>query len=65
MAISLFFVNKSTGKEYRVISLDREQTPPMLILKGQHSEFQQAFDKELFQRLGYELVKKDEPDDAE
>lgn len=52
--MGLVFVNKSTGKKYKVVSFDHDQGKVRLV--GEHGvEFDENFDKEMFQRLGYEL----------
>ena len=53
----IHFVSKTTGKRYRVLAIDKTQDPPLLTLQGEHSKFTQPFDKELFKRCGYDLVK--------
>jgi hypothetical protein len=51
----LAFVNEKTGKRYKVVKFDREAGKVTLI--GEHGvEFTEKFDKELFKRLGYNLV---------
>ena len=48
------FINRKTGKRYTVVKFDREAG--RVTLKGEHGvEFTEKYDKELFQRLGYEL----------
>jgi hypothetical protein len=50
----LFFENTKTGKKYKVLKFDREAGKVRLV--GEHNvEFEEKFDKELFQKLGYEL----------
>lgn len=54
MAQELFFENTKTGKKYKVLKFDREAGKVRLV--GEHNvEFEEKFDKELFQKLGYEL----------
>ena len=60
MAQALYFVNKSTGKKFLVVSLDKEKQ--IITLKGEHSTFQETYDKERFIRLGYVLEKEEVPD---
>lgn len=68
MPVVLFFVSRSSGKRYRVLAMDKTQEPPVLTMQGEHAKFTQPFDKELFKRCGYDLVKEtlpdEEPDDA-
>jgi hypothetical protein len=50
----VFFVNNKTGKKYKVLKFDREAGKVQLV--GEHNvPFEEKYDKELFQRLGYEL----------
>jgi ABC-type transporter MlaC component len=58
---SLYFKNKETGKRYKVISLDK--TRGVVILQGEHAQFEEPYSKERFQEMGYVLEKED--DDAE
>ena len=62
MPVILSFVSQSTGKKYRVLSMDKTQDPPLLTLQGEHAKFTQPFDKELFKSCGYDLVKEETPD---
>jgi hypothetical protein len=62
MTTVLSFVSQSSGKKYRVLGLDKSQDPPLLTLQGEVAKFTQPFDKELFKRCGYELVKEEVPD---
>jgi hypothetical protein len=57
MTEKIYFRNKQTGKKYEVIKLDREKGE--VTLKGQYKSFVERYDKERFQRLGYELVRED------
>lgn len=52
---TLYFRHTSSGKKYRVVKIDKETKK--IVLRGQHSEFEEDYDKERFQRLGYELIK--------
>lgn len=50
----LFFVNNKTGKKYKILKFDRDAGRVRLV--GEHGvEFEEKYDKETFQRLGYEL----------
>ena len=62
MTVILSFVSQSSGKKYKVLGLDKTQDPPMLTLQGEVAKFEQAFDKDLFKRCGYDLVREDLPD---
>jgi hypothetical protein len=62
MSAVLYFVSQSTGKKYRVLSVDKSTEPPTLTLQGEVAQFTQAFDKELFKRCGYDLVKLEAPE---
>ena len=59
---TLYFRNKSTGREYRVVKLDKENKK--ITLRGEHAEFVEDYDKAKFESLGYVLVKKEENADA-
>lgn len=59
----LFFVNKKSGRRFRVVSLDKEKG--VITLKGEFAEFTERFDKERFKALGYDLVKHEEEDELE
>ena len=65
MAVVLSFVSKTTGKKYRVLSMDKSHDPPLLTMQGEVAKFTQAFDKELFKRCGYDLVKEEVPDEEQ
>ena len=65
MPVILSFVSQSTGKKYRVLSMDKTQDPPLLTMQGEHAKFTQPFDKELFVRCGYQLVKETVPDEED
>ena len=62
MTTVLSFVSQSSGKKYKVLGLDKTQDPPLLTLQGEHAQFQQPFDKDLFIRCGYNLIKEEVPD---
>ncbi len=52
--MTLAFINEKTGKTYRVVRFDQEKGEVVLI--GEHNiEFTEKYDKEMFQRLGYQL----------
>ena len=63
MPVVLFFVSRSSGKRYRVLAMDKTQEPPVLTMQGEHAKFTQPFDKKLFKRCGYDLVKEVIPDE--
>lgn len=56
----LYFRNTNTKKKYRVVSIDK--ATGKIILQGEHSQFEEDYDKARFQRLGYELVKEENAD---
>lgn len=62
MATVLSFVSKASGKKYRVLAIDKTTEPPTLTLQGEVAQFTQAFDRELFKRCGYDLVKEEAPE---
>jgi hypothetical protein len=50
----MFFVNDKTGKKYKILKFD--QAAGKVRLVGEHGiEFEEKYDKETFQKLGYEL----------
>lgn len=56
MAEFLFFENIHTKKRYKILSFDRDAGTVKLI--GAHnSPFEMEYSKELFQQMGYTLVK--------
>jgi hypothetical protein len=50
-------------REYKVVSYDQETQT--IELQGKRGSFKEKFDKELFRRMGYELIRKKEPEMAE
>ena len=62
MTTVLSFVSQSSGKKYKVLALDKSQDPPLLTLQGEHAQFQQPFDKDLFKQCGSNLVREEVPD---
>lgn len=53
----LFFKNLNTGKRYEVLKLDK--TSGEIILKGEHVQFTERYDKQRFMEMGYVLEKED------
>lgn len=52
--MAVFFVNSKTGRKYKVLKFDRDAGK--VHLQGEAGvEFVENYDKELFQKLGYEL----------
>jgi len=60
--MKLFFRNKTTGKRYDIVRIDKEAGE--IVLKGEHAEFTEKYDKERFARLGY-VLEKEAPDAVE
>jgi len=58
----LFFHHAKTGRDYEIIRMAEDKSE--ITLRGEHTEFTTPYDKELFQRLGYSLVKKEVEDAA-
>lgn len=61
---TLYFENAAAGTRYKV--LEKFTNPDgvaMLKLQGQHAVFEEVYDKDLFKRLGYTLVRVEEGDD--
>lgn len=59
MAAELFFVNTKTGRKYKILKFDQASGKVRLVGEA-GIEFEDKYDKETFQRLGYEL-KQGEP----
>ena len=65
MPTELVFVNKTTGREYRVISLTRQDDGTQsVVLKGPTSQWTEPYDAEKFRKLGYRLEKREVVDEA-
>lgn len=58
--IKVYFKNEKTGKKYEVVKLDKEKSE--VTLRGEYAEFTEPYDKERFMKLGYVLVKEEQPD---
>lgn len=63
MIEKVFFENKTTGKKYQVVRLDKEAGK--LWLKGDYGEFDVDYDKDNLKKMGYALVKEQVEDEAE
>lgn len=59
MAGELFFENVETGKRYKVVSFDAK-TGVMGMVGPHNREFEIAYSKESFERMGYRPVKADD-----
>lgn len=53
--IELFFVNKETGKRFKVLRHDKARN--VVLLKGEYTEFEEPYDRERIEKLGYKLEK--------
>lgn len=53
----VYFKNTNTGKRYEVLKLDKASG--QIILKGEHVEFTERYDKQRFMEMGYVLEKED------
>jgi hypothetical protein len=51
----IYFENAKTGKRYKVIKFD--QATGEMVLRGEHAEFTEKYDKDRFIEMGYALVK--------
>lgn len=58
----LWFRSNKTNKVYEVVALDKEKGT--IRLKGSFGEFDDTYDKALFKKLGYDLVKAETKDAA-
>lgn len=56
--MKLYFQNTKTEKTFEVVKLEDTK----IYLKGEHGEFDMDYDKERFIKLGYTLIKQEEPD---
>lgn len=59
--MNVYFLNKHTGKRFKLISLDKATN--QMVLQGEYATFTVAYDKQWLQDAGYTLVK--EPIDAQ
>lgn len=57
-----YFENTKTKKRYQIVRFDKERDE--VILKGPMAEFREPYSKERFVKLGYRLIKEDEPQHA-
>lgn len=55
----LYFENVRTKKRFKVVAMDKANGT--IKLRGELAEFEEPYDKERFEKLGYRLVK-GEPD---
>lgn len=51
----LYFRNTNTNKRYKIVRLDK--TSGKIVLRGEHAQFVEKYDKERFKRMGYVLEK--------
>lgn len=59
MTTKLYFENVKSGKRYELLALDKEKHEVTLRAGG--AKFTEAYSKERFEKLGYRLVKVEEP----
>lgn len=52
---NLYFRNEKTGKRYKVVRMDKDAGT--IVLRGEHAEFTEQYDKDRFKKLGYVLEK--------
>lgn len=57
--VNLSFLNKETGKKFRIVRWNKETGE--VTLKGENSTFTEKFDKDKFKRMGYTLVQDEAP----
>lgn len=50
----LYFENERTKKRYKILRFDKEAGT--VVLKGEHAEFVENYDKDKFIEMGYKLV---------
>ncbi len=64
--MKLYFKNEKTGKRYEILKLDKTKVVTndgkpapggVVVLKGELAEFEEPYDKERFERVGYVLEK--------
>lgn len=56
--MKLFFRNEKTGKRYRVVRMNKDEGT--VVLRGEHAEFTENYDKDRFKQMGYILEKEDQ-----
>lgn len=59
--MKLFFRNEKTGKRYRVVRMNKDEGT--VVLRGDHAEFTEPYDKDRFKQMGY-ILEKEETQDA-
>lgn len=64
MALALYFENKATKKRYKVLKLDKEKGEITLQGRTVFTEKYGEDGKERFKKMGYELVKLDDEEQA-
>jgi hypothetical protein len=64
MALALYFENKATKKLYKVLKLDKEKGEITLQGRTVFTEKYGEDGKERFKKMGYELVKLDDEEQA-
>jgi hypothetical protein len=63
MPIKIFFKNQKTGKEFQVISINKDKTK--ITIKGEYATITEDYDPEKIKKLGYVMIKREVPEDAE
>lgn len=59
--MKIYFRNEKTGKRYRVVRMNKAEGT--VVLRGDHAEFTETYDKEKFKRMGY-VLETEEVEDA-
>lgn len=59
--MKLFFRNEKTGKRYRIVRMNKDEGT--VVLRGEHAEFTETYDKGRFKQMGY-VLEKEEPEDV-
>lgn len=52
----LYFENERTAKRYKIVRFDKEAGE--VVLRGEHAEFTEKYDKDRFLKMGYVLRQK-------
>jgi hypothetical protein len=58
--MKMYFVNKSTGRRYEIVSFDKEAGT--VTLKGETATFTEPYDKARIMKNGYKLEKVEDED---
>lgn len=60
--MSTYLKSTKTNKRYQVINVNKEKQPPEVTLRGEHGDFVEPWNPELFKKLGYVMEKEQDHD---